>query len=250
MTTFGLVHGAWHGSWCWDLLAEQLRGRGHQAVAVDLPCEDPRAGAEEYAQVTIAALDSVAALDRVDGVDRVDGLGGADLVLVGHSTGGLIIPVVAERLAARGRDVRGLVFLAPFLPQPGLSADELRAYEPDRLMPGFGAGQVDHDDGSSTWQPHAAIATMYPDAPPKLAEWAAERLRRQHWQLTREVTPLKAWPGGRVTVIACAADAVVNPDWVRRTAGVRFGAEAHVLPGDHSPFLTRPGQLADLLLAA
>ena len=116
-------------------------------------------------------------------------------------------------------------------------------------MPGFAAGQVGHGDGSSTWQPQAAIATMYPDAPPKLAEWAAQRLRRQHWQVTREITPLKAWPGSPVTVIACAADAVVNPDWVRRTAGVRFGAEARVLPGDHSPFLTRPGQLADLLLA-
>jgi thioesterase domain-containing protein len=234
VTTFGLVHGAWHGSWCWDLVAEELRGRGHHVVAADLPCEDPTAGAEEYAQVTIDAL---------------DGVPDSDVVLVAHSTGGLTIPVVAERLAARDRPVRRLVFLAPLLPHPGRSSDQLQASEPDRLMPGCGAGQVGHGDGSSTWQPQAAIATLFPDAPPRLAEWAAQRLRRQHWQVTREITPLKAWPGAHVTVIACAADAVVNPDWVRRTAGVRFGAEAHVLPGDHSPFLARPGQLVDLLLA-
>jgi thioesterase domain-containing protein len=241
VTTFGLVHGAWHGAWCWDLVAEELRGKGHRVVAVDLPCEDPAAGAEEYARVTIDAITAFSQRER-----RLE----PDVVLVGHSTGGLTIPVVAERLATLGRPVRGLVFLAPLLPQPGRSSDQLQVAEPDRLMPGFGAGQLGHGDGSSTWQPQAAIATLYPDAPPRLAEWAAERLRRQYWQVTREITPLKAWPGAHVTVIACAADAVVNPDWVRRTTGVQFGVEAHVLPGDHSPFLTRPSELADLLLAS
>ncbi len=90
---------------------------------------------------------------------------------------------------------------------------------------------------------------MYPDAPPQLAEWAAAQLRRQHWPVLDEVTPLTAWPTAKLTVIACAADAVVNPDWVRRTAGVRFGVQPHVLPGDHSPFLARPRELADLLAA-
>ena len=64
------------------------------------------------------------------------------------------------------------------------------------------------------------------------------------------MTPLRAWPDAPVTVIACGNDAVVNSDWVRRAARVRLGAEAVLLPGDHSPFLARPAQLADLLLAA
>lgn len=234
MTTFGLVHDAWHGAWCWGLLASELRARGHDAAAADLPCDDPAAGAEEYARVVIQAL---------EGRDP-------DLVLVGHSLGGLTIPVVAERLLAQHRPVRGMIFLSPLLPRVGRSLNQLRAEEPDRFMPGLAAGQVRHDDGSSSWQPHAAIATMYPDAPPPLAEWAAGRLRRQHWRITDEITPLQKWPGVEVTVIACGADAVVNPDWVRREARVRLGAEARVLPGDHSPFLTRPSELADLLLAA
>ena len=240
MATYVLIHGSGDSAFYWHLLDRELRERGHDVVAVDLPCENPSAGAEEYAQATI---------DAVDGLDAPDA-GDEDLVLVAHSLGGLTIPVVAERLAAQGRPVGRLVFLSPLLPQPGRSWDDVSAIERDRLMPGFGAGQVGHGDGSSTWQPHAAIATFYPDAPPRLAEWAAQRLRHQHWQVTREITPLKAWPASPVTVIACAADAVVNPDWVRRTAGVRFGAEARLLPGDHSPFLTRPGQLADLLLAS
>ena len=233
MITFGLVHGAWHGAWCWDLVAAELRRRGYGAVAVDLPCADPDAGAEEYARTVL------------------DALGAADgIVLVGHSLGGLTIPVVARILADEGRPVRALVFVAALLPTVGASFDDGAQDDSDRLMPGLGAGQIAHEDGTSSWQPQAAIALMYPDAPPDLAEWAAARLRRQHWRVAREVTPLRAWPSVPVTVIACGSDAVVNPDWVRRAARVRFGSEAVVLPGDHAPFLARPVELVDLLVAA
>ena len=226
--TFGLVHGAWHGAWCWEQVVAELRRRGYGAVAVDLPCEDAQAGAEAYARVV---------LDALPDADEV--------VLVGHSLGGLTLPVVAQ-----ARAVRAMVFLAALLPSVGSSFDDGHGDDPDRLMPGLGAGQVAGEGGSSTWQPQAAIALMYPDAPPDLAEWAAARLRRQHWRVAREITPLRAWPPVPVTVIACASDAVVNPDWVRRSARVRFGSEAVVLPGDHSPFLARPVELVDLLVAA
>jgi thioesterase domain-containing protein len=113
VTTFGLVHGAWHGAWCWELLADELRQRGHEVVAADLPCDDPTAGAEAYAQVTIDALDGA----------------GPDVVLVGHSLGCLTVPVVTQRLAAMDRPVRRMVLLAPILPRPGRSVDELRAEE-------------------------------------------------------------------------------------------------------------------------
>jgi hypothetical protein len=230
--TFGLVHGAWHGGWCWDLVAAELRGRGHEAVAVDLPSEDPDAGAESYARVV------------------VDALGEADdIVLVGHSLGGLTVPVAAQALADQGRSPRRMMFVAGLLPRYGRSFDGGSVDEPDRLMPGLGAGQIGHDDGSTSWQPQAAIATMYPDAPPELAEWAARQLRRQHWRVAQEITPLRNWPDVPVTAIACGHDAVVNPDWVRRAVRVRFGAEAIVLSGDHSPFLARPAQLTDLMLA-
>jgi pimeloyl-ACP methyl ester carboxylesterase len=226
--TFGLVHGAWHGAWCWDQVVAELHGRGYGAVAVDLPSEDGEAGAEEYARVVV---------DTLRDADEV--------VLVGHSLGGLTIPVVAQ-----ARPVRAMVFIAALLPTVGCSFEDGHVDDPDRLMPGLGAGQIVGGDGSSTWQPQAAIALMYPDAPPDRAAWAAARLRRQHWRAVQEITPLRAWPAVPVTVIACASDAVVNPDWVRRAARVRFGVEAEILPGDHSPFLTRPGELVDLLVAA
>lgn len=80
MTTFALVHGAWHGASCWDATAVHLRAAGHDAVAVDLPIDNPAAGLVDYAATVLQALASVP--------DH------ADLVVVGHS---LAQP---ERLAA------------------------------------------------------------------------------------------------------------------------------------------------------
>ena len=54
--TFGLVHGAWHGAWCWERLVPELELLGHRTVAVDLPAEDPHAGLTRYAELTAAAL--------------------------------------------------------------------------------------------------------------------------------------------------------------------------------------------------
>jgi alpha-beta hydrolase superfamily lysophospholipase len=79
MVTFGLVHGAYHGSWCWEKLAPQLEHRGHQVLTVDLPGEDPDAGAAEYAVAALTAFANA----------------GDDLVVVGHSLGGLTIPLIA-----------------------------------------------------------------------------------------------------------------------------------------------------------
>lgn len=56
MTTFALVHGAWHGAWCWQRLTPELEERGHHVIAVDLPCDDPEAAFEDYADVAAQAL--------------------------------------------------------------------------------------------------------------------------------------------------------------------------------------------------
>jgi pimeloyl-ACP methyl ester carboxylesterase len=99
VTTFGLVHGAWHGAWCWDLLVPELERRGHAAVAPDLPIDDALAGHAEYARAVVDAL-----------------AGRDDVVLVGHSMGTLVIPLVAA-----ARPVRGMVFLCGVPLVPGVT---------------------------------------------------------------------------------------------------------------------------------
>ena len=75
MATFSLVHGAWHGGWCWDLVRTELEARGHVVHTPDLPCEDVSAGIAEYA----------ACVPPAD-------------VVVGHSLGGCTIPFVQARI--------------------------------------------------------------------------------------------------------------------------------------------------------
>jgi hypothetical protein len=112
MATFSLVHGAWHGGWCWDFVRAELEARGHVVHTPDLPCEDVAARVEEYA----------ACVPPAD-------------IVVGHSLGGCTIPSV---------EARTHVFLAALVPGTGWDGvfvpgfgdarvrDELgRSYYPD-----------------------------------------------------------------------------------------------------------------------
>ena len=240
-TTFALLHGAWHDAWCWHLVVDELTRRGHRALAVDFPTEDPAAGASACADLVVEAL-------------RGEGSGAAgDVVVVAHSMGGLVAPIVAERWL-----VRRVVFVAGLLPLVGASFDDQQALEAREgrgriIVPGLGRGQVDHGDGSTSWGDlDRAIAKMCPDAPAGLAREAAGHLRRQHFTVMREVSPLREWPKIDYASIVCADDGVVSAAWGRQAFRDRFSvsgrtAQAIELPGDHSPFLSRPGDLVELI---
>ncbi len=97
MTTFVLIHGAGDVGWYWHLVEAELRARGHDTVAPDLPCEDDAAGLPEYADAVIEAIGDA-----------------QNLVVVGQSLGGFTAPLVCDRVAT---DL--LVLLAPMIPAPG-----------------------------------------------------------------------------------------------------------------------------------
>jgi Alpha/beta hydrolase family len=225
VATFGLVHGAYHGSWCWDPLRVVLEDRGHRVLIVDLPTEDADAGASEYADTAIEAFASA----------------GDDLVVVGHSLAGLIIPVIAER-----RAVSRLVYLCAMLPRPGRSHDDVAVDEPD--MPGpraTGPTTYTDDRGASRWYPEAAAGTFFSDCPPELAQWATSHLRGQFWRITQELTPLKSHPKVPTTAVIGSLDLVINPAWSRRVTPMVLGVTPIELPTGHSPFLSAPELLAE-----
>lgn len=117
MASFSLVHGAWHGGWCWDPVRAELEARGHVVHTPDLPCEDVAAGVAEYA----------AAVSAAD-------------VVVGHSLGGFTIPLVEAHthvfLTAGVGGTGGPDVLAPGF-GAGQLRDELdRSYYPDPAVAG------------------------------------------------------------------------------------------------------------------
>lgn len=228
-TTYALVHGAWHTGWHWHLVVAELRRRGHEAVAVTLPAD---AGALTAAQVVLDALADA---------------GAGAVTVVGHSMGGLVAPVVAQRSAR----VERVVFVAGLLPMLGSSWDAQIAAA-DRgsiILRGLASGQVSHGDGSSSWvEKDKAMARFYPEAPPEVALEAAARLRRQYWTVMHETCPLTAWPDVEYRSIVCTRDAVLSPAWSHQTFRDRFDAAAVDLDSDHSPFLSHPHALVDRLL--
>lgn len=225
-----LVHGSYHGAWSWDFLRPELERLGHRVARVDLPISDPTQGASEYADAVSAAIDAA--------------LGQASVpVVVGHSMAGLIIPIVASR-----RAVARLVFLAAFLPVPGRSANDQRAHERiDGLLPPKVAQWTDLGDDVWMVGPRTATELFYHDAPAAVARWATQRLRPQAYRVLQEVTPLQAWPDVASSSIVCRDDRALNPAWVRAAARERLGVDPIELEGGHSPFLTRPADLARII---
>jgi pimeloyl-ACP methyl ester carboxylesterase len=220
VTTFCLIHGAWHDGACWEPLAAQLRARGHDVVAPDLPYHDPLAGYEDRVRP---------ALDALDGVD-------GDLVVVGHSLGSGYAPLVAS--ARPGSLLVHLCpRLGPFTPPPGAPV----AFRPRIPFP------PDRPDGTSVWDPEAAIAFMYTRLPQDAARELARHL--QPLAPPAGAFPLPGHPDVPTALIYAAEDEFFEPDFERFMARELLGIEPLELPGGHFPMAEDPESLADLLLS-
>ncbi|MFI5225894.1 MAG: alpha/beta fold hydrolase [Candidatus Limnocylindrales bacterium] len=221
-----LVHGSYAGAWIWDLVRPHLEDRGHSVTAVDLPISDPDAGAEAYAR-TIA--------EAVDWSDPP--------VLVGHSSSGLVTPLVAA-----DHPVRSLVFVAAMLARPDVSANEQRQAEPiDAPVAPATSQWTDLGDGVWSVGPDTATEIFWHDAPPDVTTWAVARLRPQSYRFMNEPSPLAVWPVVPSAYVACRDDHATNPEWQRGAATERLGVTAVELDGGHSPMLSRPAELSDVL---
>lgn len=141
MARFVLVHGAWHGAWCFADLVRELQARGHAAAAVDLPCDEPGLTQHDYA--------------RLIGPQP-------DAIVVGHSLAAQTIPHVPA--LAR-------VYLGGLLPVANAYAEAFAA--------GFGGTVRDQLDRSYWPDADTCARFMYPDCTRERSDWAFARLRPQ-----------------------------------------------------------------------
>lgn len=237
MTTAVLLHGAWHGGWCWAAVASALSRRGCTAVAPDLPAGEADAGLAAYTTTALAALAGAGPRDAV-----------GDVVVVGHSLGGLVAPLVAERLLAAGRQVPALVLVCPLTPQPGVCARDQARAEPGIYTDAYRAARlVRHRDGATSMPPDVARELIYNDAPDEAAARAAALLRPQHWRMFFEASPLRQWPGAPTRILAARGDRLLGRAGMEAAAR-RLEVEITWLPGGHAPLLTQPEDLARMIV--
>jgi pimeloyl-ACP methyl ester carboxylesterase len=213
VATFVLIHGAGDVGWYWHLVEAELRARGHDTVAPDLPCDDDSAGLPEYADAVVEAIG-----------DR------SDLVVVAQSLGGFTAPLVCERVPARL-----LVLVAPMIPAPGEAPAD------------YFAGTRYHDEARPSYGD--TVALFYQDVSPELAAEALKHSRTQSEARMGEASPLRAWPDVPTRVLICRDDRLFPPAYLRRVARERLGVTPDELDGGHTPALSRPRELADRLHA-
>ncbi len=168
MATFVFVHGAGDVGWYWHLVEAELRGRGHDSVAPDLPCDDDTAGLSEYADTVLQAIG-----------DR------RELIVVAQSAGAFTAPLVCERTP-----VELLVLVAGLIPLPGEAARDWWT----------NTGYESSSDGGDV------VSTFYHDVPPELAAEALERGRAQSDTPGEEPWPLEAWPDVDTRFLLCRND--------------------------------------------
>jgi pimeloyl-ACP methyl ester carboxylesterase len=220
MSTFVLIHGAGDVGWYWHLVAAELRTRGHDVVAPDLPCDDDSAGLNEYAETVVEAIG-----------DR------KDLVVVGQSFGGFTAPLVADRLPV---DV--LVLVAGMIPSAGESPVDWWHNT------GFGDAKQEQAarDGGDTGNTDPYLS-FYHDVPRKLADEAMSKARAQSEARMGEPWPLDAWPNVPTRFVLCTDDRSFPADFFRRLAAERLNVIPDEIAAGHCVALSRPKELADIL---
>nr|WP_314844594.1 alpha/beta hydrolase [uncultured Microbacterium sp.] len=211
MATFALIHGGGSTSWDWHLVIPFLEQQGHEAVAVDLPIEDPKAGLDDY---VAAVVDAVGDRDRV--------------IVVGHSLGGFTAPLACDALSAEG-----LVYFSAMIPQPG-----------ETFMDWWSASG--HDRETIDDDPEVSFFNGVPTA---LADEARRRERDQRGTWMSLPWPGAQHPAVPTMAIVCADDRFFPPPFMRHHVQERLGLTPVEVPGGHYAALTHPEEVAAALSA-
>jgi pimeloyl-ACP methyl ester carboxylesterase len=234
MSTFILVHGSWHGAWCWYKLVPRLEKLGHTVIAPDLASLG-----RDRTPVNRVSLGTW----RRRVCEIVDSVPG-QVVLVGHSRGGIVISEVAEHRPER---VQTLVYLCAFLLNDGECLSDVAASDETSLVP---RNVVMADDKTSCIVRDEALRDAFYGKCSD-ADVALARLCVQPEPTVPLTTPLKLSTGkfGAVprVYIECLQDRAIPIALQRRMQANWPCQRVLSLDTDHSPFFSRPDELAALL---
>jgi len=218
------VHGGWHDGWSWHLVRELLDARGVPSVALELP---------------MTTLDRDAAV-LSDALAAIEG----HAIVVSHSWGGS----VATLGAIGAPNVRHLIYIAAVVTEAGHPTLSPPASVPVKGRETLRPKVIIETDTTTIIDREVSLAAFYHDVEPSLARHAASRLRpfQKTGYAVIETDAVAAWRTIPTTYVVCADDRMIHPDTQREMAAAA-GAEVLEWPSSHSPFLSHPDLVADLV---
>jgi len=222
MSTFVLIPGAGGAAWYWHRVVPLLQEAGHEAIAVDLPGDDPAAGLPEY---TGLVLDAIGDHD--------------DVVLVAQSLGGFTAPTVAAKVP-----LRSLVLVNAMIPVPGETAG---AWWDNTGW--LAARTAAAERGGYGTEFDLAVYFLH-DVPAEVAAAGAAYQRPEADAVFGSACDFTAWPPIPIRAVAGADDRFFPAEFQRALAADRLGVDADVLPGGHLIALAHPAELAAYLTGA
>jgi pimeloyl-ACP methyl ester carboxylesterase len=236
VATFVLVHGAWHGAWCWREVRPLLEDQGHRVLTPDLPGHgDDRAPVEEMTLESYArrVQQSVEAAPE-------------PVVLVGHSMGGVAVTQAAEYVPDR---IDRLVYLTAFLPGDGQSLPDIAgSFEGgDDVTPNL---VVDEQAGTAVVAEHMRSQLFYGECSEEDAEFCLARLVPESLAAIATPVHITADRAARLprAYIECLRDGAIPIALQRMMQRSRPCDPVLQIDTDHSPFFSRPSELAAHLL--
>lgn len=239
MATFVLVHGAFHGAWCWFKLIPELEKRGQRVVALDLP----GAGGDPAPVETVTLEDCAR---RIVGVVSGEG---APVVMVAHSLGGVPATVAAEMAPDR---LRSLIYLSAFIPMDGDAFVDIRSYAGYPENPGPPHFVYSADHLTITALPELVRPRWYGDCAAADIDYALARYKPVPVAVLTTPIHVTDQRFGQVpkAYIHCELDHGAVPA-LQETMATAAGCQSRfTLPTSHSPFLSAPAVLADTLVRA
>ncbi|MGI8335020.1 alpha/beta fold hydrolase [Actinomadura scrupuli] len=221
MATYVLIPGAGSDSWYWHLVIPELRARGHDVVAPDLPVDDDSAGLAEYTDVVVDAVG-----------DRTD------LIVVAQSMGGFTAPLVATRVP-----VDLIVLVAAMVPAPGETPGDWWGETGQAAA----MREQAERDGRVITEEFDPVAMFLHDLPPDVLAEAMTRGRDQSGTPFEKPWPLAAWPDVPTRFLLCRDDRFFPAEFQRRVVRDRLGITPDEMDGGHLPALARPKELVERL---
>lgn len=216
-----LVHGAWHGPWCWEELIPELNRNGWTTHTVTLP--STLSDGATPPKCTPGLYDDAAAIEKA--LTAID----VPVAVIAHSYGG----APATEAAARAANVSYLIYLAAFQLDTGESVRSSMGADPNLPMP------------TCQYAPALSSETLYHDVEPAVAARAANRLRDQSDLSRAQCIQHAGWHTLPSSYVVCDRDRAIPP-----ARQMQFAARAdtvHHIDTGHSPFYAAPRELATLI---